>query len=161
MAAPAAELQRAVFQALGQDARLMALIGNGRIYETAPANAPLPHLTFGRTGVYDYATGGESEVEQLFTLHVWSKAPDDAETRRIMDLAGAALDGRTLAGDVAFDLRREFAEVRYDENLALHHGMLRFRAVVAAPGQDGRRARTRSSSPRKPTRPAGAAGPQA
>lgn len=161
MAAPAAELQKAVFQALAQDTGLVALIGEGRVYETAPANAPLPHLTFGRTGVYDYATGGESDIEQLFTLHVWSKARDDAEVKRIMDVVRAALDGASLADGVAFGLRLEFAEVRYDENLALHHGMLRFRAVVGTQGHGARRIRARSSSPRKTTRPAGAARPRA
>lgn len=160
MAALAAELQKAVFQALGQDAGLVGMIGAAHIYETAPANAPLPHVTFGRTGVYDYGTGGESETEQLFTLHVWSKARDDAETRQIMDIARAALDGRSLGGDIAFGLNLEFAEVRYDENLAVHHGMLRFRAVVEAPGQGARRIRTRSSSQRKPARPSRAPGPR-
>lgn len=161
MAAPAAELQKAVFQALGKDAGLVALIGEGHVYEIAPANAPLPHLIFGRTGVYDYATGGESEIEQLFTLHVWSKARDDAEVRRIMDAARGALDGRTLAGDVTFALQREFAEIRYDENLTLHHGMLRFRALVRTPDQGARKIRTRPASPRRPARPTGAARPRA
>ncbi|MGO4833919.1 DUF3168 domain-containing protein [Rhizobiaceae sp. 2RAB30] len=161
MAAPAAELQKAVFQALAGETGLVALIGEGHVYETAPANAPLPHLTFGRTGVYDYATGGESDIEQLFTLHVWSKAPDDAETRRIMDVARGALDGRTLVGDVSFGLRREFAEIRYDENLTLHHGMLRFRAIVVAPDRGARKTRARPSSPRRPARPTGAARPRA
>ncbi|BCH34002.1 hypothetical protein MesoLjLc_59320 [Mesorhizobium sp. L-8-10] len=160
MAPPAAELQRAVFQALRQDARFAALIGEAHVYERAPANAPLPHATFGRTGVYDYGTGGESDTEQLFTLHVWSKARDDAETREIMDAARAALDGRSLDGDVAFGLRLEFDQIRYDENLAVYHGMLRFRAVVAAPGQGGRRGRARSPSPRKAARPGRTLGPR-
>jgi hypothetical protein len=134
MALPAAELQKAVLQALGGDAGLIDMLGGARIHEIARSNAPLPHITFGRTGVYDWSTGAESDTEQLFTLHVWSKARDSAETQEIMRLARARLDGQMLPleGEAAVGMRLEFSEVRYDENLAIHHGMLRFRAVIEA-----------------------------
>lgn len=135
MAPPAAELQKAVLQALAGDIRLVDMLGGARFHEIAPSNASLPHITFGRTGVYDWSTGAESDTEQLFTLHVWSKARDSAETQEIMRLAQARLDGQALPlkGEAAVGMRLEFSEVRYDENLAIHHGMLRFRAVVEAP----------------------------
>ena len=131
MTAPAAELQRAVFEALGGDAAIAAVV-DGRIFDHAPANVAFPYVTFGRTSIYDWSTGTESGTEQLFTLHVWSKAKGKAETLAIMELARRALHDKDLAleGHRLINLRAEFEEARYDEDLAVHHGLLRFRAVT-------------------------------
>lgn len=134
MTAPAAELQKAIFGALTGDTALVALLGDARVYDHAPANAVFPYVTFGRTSVYDWSTGTESGTEQLFTLHIWSKAKGKKETLEIMELARARLDDQDLAldGHHLVNLRLEFAEARYDEDLSLHHGLLRFRAVTEA-----------------------------
>ena len=84
----AAELQKAIFEALGANAALTALVG-ARIFDHAPANVAFPYITFGRTSVYDWSTGTESGAEQLFTLHVWSKAKGKKEVLEIMELARA------------------------------------------------------------------------
>ena len=89
MTAPAAELQKAVFEALAADAALTALLGGGKIYDHAPANVTFPYLTFGRTSIFDWSTGTESGTEQLFTLHIWSKAKGKKETLDIMEPARA------------------------------------------------------------------------
>jgi hypothetical protein len=135
MTAPAAELQAAVFAELGGDAALLAALGGERIYAQAPADVAYPYIGFGRTGVYDWVTSTEKDTEQLFTLHIWSKAKGEAETVTIMELAQARLAGKVLALDErqSVELKLEFAEARYDEDLAVHHGLLRFRAVATAP----------------------------
>ena len=132
MTAPAAELQKAIFEALAADAGLTTALGGPRIHDHAPANVAFPCVTFGRTSVYDWSTGTESGTEQLFTLHFWSKAKGKKETLDLMDLARACLADRALAldGHHLVNLRLEFAEARYDEDLAVHHGLLRFRAVT-------------------------------
>jgi hypothetical protein len=132
MTSPAIELQKAVFAALGTDAGLIAALGGERIHDHAPANVAFPYITFGRTSAYDWATGTEDGNEHLFTLHVWSKAKGKAETLAIMELARRALHDRDLAleGHRLVNLRAEFEEARYDEDLAVHHGLLRFRAVT-------------------------------
>jgi hypothetical protein len=134
MTSPAAELQKAIFAALTGDAGLIAALGGQKIFDHAPANVGFPYITFGRTSLYDWSTGTESGTEQLFTLHVWSKARGKAEALAIMELARACLDGRelTLEGHALVNLRLEFQEVRYDEDLDIQHGMLRFRAVTEA-----------------------------
>jgi len=131
MPAPAAELQKAVFEALAGDAALTALVGP-RIHDHAPANVAFPYITFGRTSIFDWSTGTESGSEQLFTLHVWSKAKGKKETLDIMEIARARLDDAELPLDEhqLVDLRHEFAEARYDEDLSVYHGLLRFRAVT-------------------------------
>jgi hypothetical protein len=132
MIAPTAQLQRALFEALNGDASLSTALGGVKLFDHAPENAAFPYMTFGRTSVYDWATGAENEAEQLLTLHVWSKSEANKETLDIMDLVSARLENAALALDEhrRLHLRLEFTESRYDEELAACHGLLRFRAVM-------------------------------
>jgi len=132
----AAELQRAIFEALGGNAALAALVGT-RIFDHAPANATFPYITFGHTSIYDWSTATESGTEQLFTLHAWSKGRGKKEVLEIMELARQTLDDAALEleGHRLVNLRLEFSEARYDDRNEAHHGLLRFRAVVEEAGQ--------------------------
>ncbi|MEP9371017.1 DUF3168 domain-containing protein [Mesorhizobium sp. KR1-2] len=132
MTAQAAELQQAIFATLGNDPVLTGLLGGEKIYDRAPANLPFPYLTFGRTSVYDWSTGTENGSEHLFTLHIWSKAKGKKETLEIMEAARARLDNGSLTLDThhLVNMRLEFAEARYDDDLSVHHGLLRYRAVI-------------------------------
>lgn len=132
MASPVAELQKAVHAALAGDAELAELLGEVRVYDHTPANVPFPYITFGRTSVYDWDTGTERGTEQILTLHVWSKGRGKKETHGLMDAIGTRLHdaGLELEGHALVNLRLEFSDVIFDEDLAVHHGMLRFRAVT-------------------------------
>ena len=127
----AAELQKAIFEALAANGALAVLVG-ARVFDHAPANAAFPYITFGRTSVYDWSTGTESGTEQLFTLHVWSKAKGKKEALEIMELARGTLHDAALEleGHKLVNLRLEFSEARYDDRNEAHHGLLRFRAVT-------------------------------
>ena len=48
---------------------------------------------------------------------------------QLIDAAPKELDGHTLV-----NMTLEFAEARYDEDLSVHHGLLRFRAVTEPAG---------------------------
>jgi uncharacterized protein DUF3168 len=135
MTAPAVELQKAVFAELSGDAALLAALGGERIVPQPSANVAFPYIGFGRSSVYDWSTGTEKDTEQLFTLHIWSKAKGKTEAVGIMEIARARLADRVVPLDnhQPVDLKLEFAEARYDEDLAVHHGLLRFRAIAAAP----------------------------
>ena len=87
MTAPAVELQNAVFADLRGDTALLAAVGAERIVAQPSANVAFPYIGFGRSSVYDWSTGTEKDTEQLFTLHVWSKAKGEAETIGIMEIA--------------------------------------------------------------------------
>jgi hypothetical protein len=136
MAGRGLELQKAIFAALSQDAALTALTDGPRVFDRVPANTPFPYVTFGRTSLYDWSTGTESGVEQLFSLHVWSKAQGKAETLAILERIAALLDDRPLPleGAALVSMRIEFSEVRYDDDLAVHHGLARLRALVETTG---------------------------
>ena len=132
MTGSAADLQKAIFSTLEADAALVGLLGGPKIYDRAPPNQPFPYLTFGRTSVYDWSTGTENGSEHLFTLHIWSKARGRKEALEIMEPAKTRLDGGALALDNhhLVNMRLEFAETRYDEDLSVHHGLLRYRVVI-------------------------------
>lgn len=134
MTSPAAELQKAVFAALANDAALIGALGGAKIYDDAPVHAGFPYVTFGLTSVYDWSTSTESGAEQLFTLHVWSKAHGKAEALKIMEAMRAALDEESLTLDShhLVSLRFEYAEVRFDDDLIVYHGLLRYRALTEA-----------------------------
>ncbi len=133
MASAASELQKAVFAALTGDAELQGEMGGDvRLHDHAPANVEFPYLAFGRTSVFDWSTATEDGNEHLFTLHVWSKSKGKAEALRLMELVRARLHDVSpeLETHALVHLRLEYEEVRFNEDLAVYHGMLRFRAVT-------------------------------
>ncbi|RWB34450.1 MAG: DUF3168 domain-containing protein [Mesorhizobium sp.] len=132
MTAPAAALQKALFEVLNGDGFLSAALGGAKLFDHVPENVPFPYVTYGRTSVYDWTTGMENDAEQLFTLHFWSKSEARKEMLDAMDLVSTRLQDAALALDDHHraNLRLEFTEARYDEDLSACHGLLRFRAVT-------------------------------
>lgn len=132
MTAATTELQAAVFAALSADLPLAGLLGGAKVFDHVPANSAIPYITFGGTSIYDWSTGTEDGAEQLFTLHVWSKARGKSESLAIMERARVVLHDVPLElGDHhLINLRLEFSDVRLDEDLDVYHGLLRFRAVT-------------------------------
>ncbi len=133
MTSPAIELQRAIHRALKTDAGVVAMLGGAKIYDATPPNAVFPYITFGRTSMFDWSTGTEIGTEQLFTVHIWSKAHGKTEAVEIMELVRPLMSTETLTlegGYALVNLTYEFGEARYDEDLMLHHAILRFRAVM-------------------------------
>ena len=136
MSGAVAELQKAIFEALGGDAQLTALLGADRIHDRAPPHTPFPYITFGRTSAFDWSTSTERGNEHLVTLHVWSKAKGRKETLELIEAARTVLDEAELPldGHHLVSLRADYSEARYDEDLAVHHCILRFRAITEKAG---------------------------
>jgi hypothetical protein len=136
MTAAAAELQKAVFVTLGGDSALAGLLGGAKIHDHAPAHVVFPYITFGRTSGFDWSTGTESGTDHLFTLHIWSKGQGKKEALEIMERARQLIDDAPLAmtGHHLVSIRLEFSEVRFDEDLSVYHGLLRFRVLTEPDG---------------------------
>lgn len=131
MTAASADLQKAMFAALTGNAALVALMGGARIFDRAPTDAAFPFVTFGRTSVFDWSTSTEEGLEHLVTLHVWSKAKGRKEAFAILDAVHTALGTPlSLDGQHLVSFRFEFAEVTFDDDISVHHGLLRLRAVT-------------------------------
>jgi phage terminase large subunit-like protein len=136
MASAALDLQKAVFAALGGDASLTTLLGGPKLHDMTPAAVSYPYLTFGRTSGFDWSTGTEPGEEQIFTIHVWSKAKGRSEAlqiaarvREVLEAGSLELESHNL---VLLDY--VFSEVRHDEDLAVQHGLVRFRALLEPKG---------------------------
>lgn len=133
MSSAALELQKAVFSALAGDAALAAALGGtARIHDHAPASVAFPYLTFGRLETSDWSTATEDGHEHVFTVHAWSKARGKAQVLAIMAAIGDVLHDAApgLAGHHLVNLRLEFEEVRFDDDIDVHHGLMRFRAAT-------------------------------
>jgi hypothetical protein len=131
MTAPG-DLLQALFLRLKSDKSLSALLSGAGLLEQAADNAAFPYVTCGQTSAFDWNTGADNNDDQLITLHVWSKAQGEAETVAIMDAIKARLaDAALVIGPRGHTrLSLEFTEARYDEDLLVHHGLLRFRALT-------------------------------
>ena len=132
MTSPAVDLQKAIHGLLTADAALVARLGGQKVFDATPPNTAFPYVSFGRTSIYDWSTGTESGTEQLFTIHVWSKAKGKTETLEIMETIRQLIDAAPpeLDEHALVNLQLEFAEVRFDDDISVHHGLLRFRAVM-------------------------------
>ncbi|WP_246688534.1 MULTISPECIES: DUF3168 domain-containing protein [unclassified Mesorhizobium] len=117
---------------LKTDRSLSQLLGGTGLLEHASDKAAFPHVTYGRTSAFNLESGADNDNDQQVTFHVWSKTQGDAETRLIMDSLRKRLDGAafSIGSRDRTLLSLEFAEARYDEDLAVHHGLLRFRALT-------------------------------
>ena len=132
----AAELQKAILAALLDNGELVDRLGGAKVFDHAPAAVAFPYVTFGRTNVADWSTATEAGHEHLFTLHVWSKAKGKAETLAVMEMVRLELHDAELVldGSVLVNLRCGHADVRYDDDHSVYHGLLRFRAVTEEAG---------------------------
>lgn len=131
--AAAAELQKAIEAVLARDPGLAARIGGVREHDGVPLDAHLPCVTFACTGVHDWSTGAQSATEQLLTLHLWSREDGREELQALLRALAARLEAAGIELERHVDLRPEFSEVVFDEDLSVHHGLLRFRALSGPP----------------------------
>ncbi|MCB1383290.1 MAG: DUF3168 domain-containing protein [Notoacmeibacter sp.] len=130
------KLQAAMVAALKADAALAAILAGTGIYDLAPPSASFPYITIGRCEVADWSTGTEEGGEHLVSLHIWSQGAGKAESLRVMREASRALEGidPVLDGHFIVSFRLEYSEAGYDEDARLHHGLLRYRALVEKTG---------------------------
>lgn len=128
----ALELQKAVLAALSENAGLVAALGGPKFHDLTPARASYPYVSFGPATMHDWSTGTERGSEHFMTLHVWSAKKGKSEALGLMERIDEALHEATLApaGHRLVNLRRDGSEIRFDEDLSVHVGLMRFRAVV-------------------------------
>ena len=76
-------LQKAIFEALDQNAALTALMGAGKIFDDVPQGTPFPYLTMAQSSVRDWSTSTQTGSEHILTLHIWSKGAGRQEIQAI------------------------------------------------------------------------------
>lgn len=125
-------LQKAIYEALSDDAELLTLLGGVHIYDDAPQRTRFPYITFGRTVVRDWSTGTEDGSEHIVTLHVWSRIAGRSQVYEIMRVVRDRLHDQQLAvsGYALVNLRWEFSDARREPDGETYHGIVRYRAVL-------------------------------
>ncbi len=128
----ALELQKAVFAALAGDSGLVSALGGQKLHDLTPARTSYPYISFGPASMHDWSTDTEDGSEHFFTLHVWSARRGKSEALTLMDRIDKALHDTApeLAALRLVSLRRDGSEIRFDEDLSVHLGSMRFRAVI-------------------------------
>ncbi len=134
MSGAAFALQKAVYKALVQDAALLGLLGGSDIFDHTPPSAAFPYITLGQASEFAWDTSTEEGSEILFTLHVWSRRRGRKQTLAIMQAVADVLDGGQLnvSGQNLVNLMLQSSETAYDDDVAVYHGLMRFRAVLEA-----------------------------
>lgn len=132
MSIAASELQRAVYSTLAGNAALIALLGGPDVFDHTPPSATFPYVTFGQMSVFDWDTATETGHEVLFSLHVWSRAKGRKEAFAIIEKVSELLNDAALnvGAHTLICLRHQETETGYDDDVAVHHGLMRFRAVL-------------------------------
>lgn len=128
-------LQQAVLTALTGDAALQALIGNpARVYDAVPPDPTYPYVVIGEGNAADWDTKDSDGMDQVMTIHAWSRYRGLKEAKQIMGAVLDALDQQALAvtGHTLVQLRFEFSDVLMDPDGLTRHGVQRFRALTEA-----------------------------
>lgn len=115
-----ADLVEAVTACLKRDAvvggYVEGLIGPVGAFENLPRYIEIGHSR-------DHPVAESSSEGHLVTVHLWSKGETSQEVLNVLHAAERAI----AAMDDGLALKREFAEVRYDDRNASQHGLLRLR----------------------------------
>ncbi len=125
-------LQEAVFEALGADAALIALLGGAHVFDGAPRNAEAPYVHLGESEARDWSTATEAGTEISFAVVAWSRQPGRTEALAIAERVRAVLHEAALAVDGyrLVNLRHVATETARNEKPEGRRAVVRFRAVV-------------------------------
>jgi hypothetical protein len=121
----------AIRDTLLADTALQALLSD-RVYDDPPADVVFPYVTLGRVESRPADAASRDALEQVITLHAWSRHGGRAETLDIIAALRGALHNAalTLSGHNLVLLLATFADVFRSGDGRTTHGVLRLRAIT-------------------------------
>lgn len=90
---PIAQLQNALVAALNADAPLVALIGEGGVFDAPPRGRPAPYVVVERHDMRQRDGDAAPGQEHRLLLHCWAGQPSRAAALAIAERVGAAALG--------------------------------------------------------------------
>ncbi|MEM5493999.1 DUF3168 domain-containing protein [Hoeflea sp. AS16] len=125
-------LQNCVVERLNADPDVLAITGEGRIFDRLITRAEPPYLVLGETVTTDFSTGEADASEHRFEIEAWTRQNGRKQAVELADAVRAALHDAdlSLAGAVLVNLRHERTVSRRAPKSGLHVARLRFRAVT-------------------------------
>ena len=129
---PAADVQKAIYEALIANGDLITLLGGTKIFDHHPERVAFPYIVLGQATSTDWSTSTEDGTEHLITVHIWSRRSGREEVYDIQRQVGVSLHDAQFSGQDhhIINLRFAFSETRRDANSGRLHGVMRFRAVT-------------------------------
>jgi hypothetical protein len=114
---------------LKQDDTVSGFVGGriGRLGEYRDASS---YIEIGHTMLEP--ASGSSRVQHIVSIHIWSRRGGPAELEEVLQCAERAI----VSQDSPLDLKREFSEVRYDEEQGAYHGLLRINVLSEGLSED-------------------------
>ena len=126
-------VQESVYGALTSSTALQSLLGSpARCYDMVPPAAIFPYVTFGDVVVKEYDTKDQTGLEQLLTLHVWSRYRGRKELKQIIQTIYDVLHNTalTVTGvNYVSCMFQSASTVQENDGLTLH-GILRYRIII-------------------------------
>jgi hypothetical protein len=125
-------LQKAVYQQLTGDTALMALVTG--IHDRPPQSSIFPYITVGESISRDWSTMATTGLEQVITLHVWSREGGRKEAALIMERIHVLLHEGTLSveGQTLVLIRFISSSVLLEDDGWTYQGVMRFRTLLYA-----------------------------
>lgn len=115
------------------DAGVKAALGDPpRLYDDPPPDPVFPYVTLGRVESRPADASAAEALEQLVTLHAWSRHGGRAEALDVLAALRAALHDKplTIEGRALIFIFAVFADVFRSGDGRTTHGVLRIRALT-------------------------------
>jgi hypothetical protein len=107
---------------LRQDEAIGGFVGE-RIGSLGEYRVPPNYLEIGHTRIDDaFGTPGD---QHLLSIHIWSRTGSPGELEELLRAAEQAI----ISGGNDLNPRREFSEIRYDDEQGAYHGLLRMKLL--------------------------------
>lgn len=132
----AAELQKALYEALVADVGVSALV-DGRVYDNVPEDAEFPYISFGPTDEIDEEEAVAQQEEHFVQIDVWDRSNARlAPAKRVSDAVKVALHRAELALPAPYvvsNLSIPQKRVFLDRDGVTAHAVLSVRAEIEWP----------------------------
>jgi len=125
-------LQKAIYQALTDDVTTMAMITG--VYDRPPQGTGFPYITIGESTLNDWSSVVTSGMEQVISIHIWSRNGGRQEAISIMERVYILLHDADLNvdGQSLVLLRFASSAVILEDDGYTYQATMRFRALLEA-----------------------------
>jgi len=125
-------LQQSIYQTLANDTTLMALVVG--VFDRPVQGTAFPYITLGESTGSDWSTKTTSGMEQVVTLHIWSRQGGRAEAASIVTRIHTLLHQAPLAvtGQTLVSIRFGGSSIILMNDGWTYQGVMRFQAFLQA-----------------------------
>lgn len=128
------DVQTAIFSRLSSDENLTTLLADGvqGVRDHVPLNTSFPYLVIGETRCKPFDTVAEEGMENIFTIHCYSRESGMNETRQIMSAIYDSLHNAdfSVPNQSLISCRLQQSETRLESDGKTRHGIQQFQIIT-------------------------------